>query len=94
MSNQPNKDNQLNQVNYYRKKPVTIKAIQWTGNNHAEVNHFLNYKGNDNLLNHHIVIETLEGNMFASVGDYIIQGVQGEYYPCKPDIFHQTYELV
>lgn len=40
------------------------------------------------------VIETLEGNMVVSDGDYIIKGVQGEHYPCKPDIFHETYENV
>lgn len=40
------------------------------------------------------VIETLEGNMVVSDGDYIIKGVQGEYYPCKPDIFHETYDKV
>jgi hypothetical protein len=41
-----------------------------------------------------MVIETLEGNMTANVGDYIIKGVKGEFYPCKPAIFEQTYELV
>ena len=41
-----------------------------------------------------LVIATLEGEMLASIGDYIIKGVQGEFYPCKPDIFGQTYELV
>jgi len=41
-----------------------------------------------------IVIETLEGNHFASVGDWIIKGVKGECYPCKPDIFELTYEIV
>lgn len=41
----------------------------------------------------YLQIKTLEGNMLASKGDYIIKGVQGEYYPCKPDIFKQTYEL-
>lgn len=40
------------------------------------------------------VIETLEGEMTVSDGDYIIKGVQGEFYPCKPDIFHETYEIV
>ena len=39
-------------------------------------------------------IKTLEGNIHASIGDYIIKGVKGEYYPCKPDIFHMTYEKV
>lgn len=41
-----------------------------------------------------LVIETLEGNMRASPGDFIIRGIKGEYYPCKPDIFEATYEVV
>ena len=51
----------------------------------------VDYSDKDNPI---IVIETLEGNHHASVGDYIIQGVQGEIYPCKPDIFEKTYEKV
>ena len=52
--------------------------------------------GNDSLLavSDGILINTLEGNMKASIGDFIIKGVQGEFYPCKPDIFEKTYEKV
>lgn len=90
---------------YYRKKPVVIEAIQWNGNNLAEVKEFV---GDDlecefclSLLRDEIKkilepvkIKTLEGDMNASIGDYIIKGVDGEFYPCKPDIFEKTYEEV
>lgn len=84
----------------YRKKPVVIEAIQWDGTNYEEICEFVNaslqrdarelYKGEaSNLL-----IQTLEGTMEARIYDYIIKGVKGEFYPCKPDIFAETYELV
>lgn len=76
----------------YRKKPVAIEAIQFTGGNINEVSIFVGYADIDAQGN--FVIDTLEGAMRASVGDYIIKGVQGEFYPCKPDIFEQTYEGV
>lgn len=79
----------------YRKMPIVIEAIQWTGQNIAEVNAFMSpvaaiYVGTDNL----IAIETLEGRMIANKGDWIIRGVKGELYPCKPEIFALTYEPV
>jgi hypothetical protein len=75
----------------YRKKPVEIDAIQWTGDNNIEIFKFCNMSYiNDQELR----IQTLEGSMIASVGDYIIKGVKGEFYPCKPDIFKLTYEKV
>jgi hypothetical protein len=79
----------------YRKKPVVIKAIQWTGENLEEVKELcefhshLSYESSDTL-----VIKTLEGDMKCQKRDYIIIGVNGEYYPCKPDIFEKTYEEV
>lgn len=76
----------------YRKKPVVIEAVQWLGDNHEEVTSFqggcAEYQGGA------VIIDTLEGEMKARVGDYIIKGVKGEFYPCKPDIFEATYELV
>lgn len=80
----------------YRKKPVVINAVQWTGFNLDEILKFA-YKTRrirfaDNLQDLHI--ETLEGVMTANEGDWIIKGVAGEIYPCKPDIFEQTYESV
>ena len=78
-------------IKKYRKKPVVIEAIQWTGDNTFDVFEFVGY---DCLVNCRLVIHTLEGKHYASVGDYIIKGVQGQFYPCKPDIFEQTYEEV
>ncbi len=90
----------------YRKKPVVIEAVQWTGKNHREMWDFLTGKVNDyiqpsgdnfyidhNKIKGGLVIKTLEGEHIATIGDYIIKGVKGEFYPCKPDIFQKTYEL-
>ena len=76
----------------YRKKPVVIEAIQWTGKNLPEIDNFIG-KIVDNKETT-LVIHTLEGDMEASIGDYIIKGINGEFYPCKPDIFDKTYEEV
>lgn len=76
----------------YRKKPVVIEAIRFTGANYEEIREFIGQNTPSSDLS--IVIPTLEGNMVAQKGDYIIKGVQGEFYPCKPDIFAETYELV
>lgn len=66
----------------YRKKPVVIEATQW-------------FKDGDHPAVTDIgLIATLEGNMHVTPGDYIITGVKGEHYPCKPDIFELTYEPV
>lgn len=76
----------------YRKKPVTIEAIQWLGTNLLEIDDFVGGSiANKGIT---LVIHTLEGDMEASIGDYIIKGVKGEFYPCKPDIFLATYEEV
>ena len=82
----------------YRKKPVVVEAVQWDGK----------YSTLENLKGIHITysvhsrkerlkvldlkIKTLEGDMMVNLGDYIIKGVKGEFYPCKPDIFEMTYE--
>ena len=84
----------------YRKKPVVIEAVQWDGTNQGEIAEFMSTpirtktspeEGNPSGK---ITIETLEGDMTASVGDFIIKGIQGEFYPCKPDIFEKTYEEI
>lgn len=80
----------------YRKKPIVIEAIQFTKQNISECRDFL---GKD-LISEPVIggetfrltIFTLEGNHTASLGDYLIRGVKGEHYPCKPDIFEMTYE--
>ena len=76
----------------YVKKPVEVEAIQWTGDNYEDIRNFTN--GESVLLIDDLVIPTLEGDHMASVGDYIIKGVKGEFYPCKPDIFEMTYAEV
>lgn len=92
----------------YKKKPVIIDAVQWTGKNHREMFDFLTentfkeesmtVSGDHFYIDHNkveggLIIKTLEGEHLATIGDYIIRGVKGEYYPCKEDIFHQTYEI-
>lgn len=95
-------------IKKYIKKPVEIEAIQLTKDNIIEVFNFLdetNYKETKSveeledfsqmmLKQGYIEIETLEGMMIANFGDYIIKGIKGEFYPCKPDIFQATYEEV
>ena len=73
----------------YRKKPVVIEAIQFTGN-FSEVEVFVG--GDAEFRDGQLVIATLEGAMRADHNDWIIKGVKGEFYPCKPDIFEMTYE--
>lgn len=78
----------------FRKKPVVIDAIQWTGDNWDEIAEFSPYGIKHNFLARSLEIDTLEGKMTAECEDWIIKGVQGEIYPCKPDIFLKTYEAV
>ena len=81
----------------YRKRPVVIEAVQWTGRNLREIFAFC---GQENIApierrpDYDLKIKTLEGVLKADRGDYIIKGVQGEIYPCKPDIFKSTYEQI
>lgn len=83
----------------YRKLPVVIEAVQFEDD--IDVFEELQELGLDPLRisyvdrnNTFLIIETLEGEMKANIGDYIIKGVNGEFYPCKPDIFEKTYEKV
>lgn len=79
----------------YVKKPVVIDAIQWTGTNTQEIYDFCNSGSRDcHVIGDNLMIKTLEGTMKASAGDYIIRGVHGEHYPCKPEIFAATYQAV
>ena len=81
----------------YRTKPVIISAIEWTDKNADEIQAFL---GDSGWIHETFsgcltcVIYTLEGELDASWGDYIIKGLKGEFYPCKPDIFHMQYEEI
>lgn len=93
----------------YRKKPIVIDTIQWDGFNISEIKEFVGksatYVIHDEFYNRgegipsvppwvDITIHTLEGDHKCSELDYIIKGVNGEFYPCKPDIFAKTYEPV
>lgn len=86
----------------FKKNPIVIEAVQWNGKNFDEISKFTK-----NFLGHKLAYEdaeelayktgkyfvhTLEGTMTASVGDWIIKGVSGEFYPCKPDIFQKSYQ--
>ncbi len=79
----------------YRKKPVVIQAVQLNigEKSMAEVQAFTNGNAQP-FINGCMRIDTMEGRMTAQVGDFIIKGVKGEFYPCKPDIFEATYEEV
>ncbi len=81
----------------FRKKPVVIEAVKWAGPATAPA--ILELTGFKAAVGLHegrqvVTIETLEGTMRAELGDWIIKGVKGEFYPCKPDIFEATYEPV
>ena len=76
----------------YRKKPVVIEAIQYNGENIDEIYEFTGDVLEETVTE--IGIRTLEGFMKMTPGDWIIKGVNGEFYPCKPDIFEKTYEAV
>jgi len=79
-------------IKYYQKKPVTISAVKWTGNNTQEIYNFTDNKAI--IKNGNLIIPTLEGTMAAKVGSYIIKGIKGEYYPCEGAIFEESYEEV
>jgi hypothetical protein len=78
----------------YRKKPVIIEAIQYREGYPLSVIEFAGGSAMWSRESNVVKIETLEGNMIANVGDWIIRGVNGKFYPCKPDIFEKTYEEV
>lgn len=79
---------------YYRKKPIPVEVRQYTGDNFIELQDW----SEDNIAmddySNNVFVATLEGPMFFDEGDYVIKGVHGEFYPCKSDIFEETYEEV
>lgn len=88
-------------MGFYRKKPVEVEAHKFEGSS-TNIGQIRNWIENGVWKETEIhtrdfrtmEIETLEGTMTANPGDYIIKGVEGEFYPCKPDIFHATYEAI
>lgn len=76
----------------FRKKPVVIEAVLFNGRNTADIHEFCGDKTREPVGENHMEIVTLEGVMKVSAGDYVIKGVNGEFYPCKPDIFAKTYD--
>lgn len=98
----------MEKVIEYVKKPVKIEAIKWNGRNEADIWAFTGQnlrisrplheveREQDNIPDsaYCIFIPTLEGEMRCDRGDYVIKGIAGEFYPCKPDIFEKTYEPV
>lgn len=84
----------------YRKKPVVIEAVIWEGWKSQDDIRKFNGGQNWTMTVHRLTntyslnIPTLEGVMLANEGDYIIKGIAGEFYPCKPDIFNNSYEVV
>jgi len=95
-------------IKKYRKKPVVIEAYQWykVSNYEEGVQRVVDYyrtpeldankkcKSCGDIMHNHGLIDTLEGGHIVCGGDWIIKGVKGEFYPCKPDIFEMTYEEV
>jgi hypothetical protein len=81
----------------FTKKPVEITAVEWTGTNTTELFEFCDKcfaKPIPGTEHKELIIPTLEGPMKASIGDFIIKGIKGEFYPCKSDIFWLTYDEV
>lgn len=86
-------------INKARKKPVEIEFVEYTNSTNIVdlydwSNDQIELVFENDTLQKRLYVNTLEGDMLVNTGDYIIKGVNGEVYPCKPDIFHKTYELV
>ena len=83
-------------ISIYRKKPLVVEALQWTGFNLDEVIGFcpVIQVGTELLVDRfpELFIRTLEGEMHVSLNDFIIKGVRGEFYACRPDVFWETYD--
>lgn len=77
----------------YRKKPIVFETIRWSGTNSVEIIDWIDGVWQAQVdINGDLLIETLDGVMKATQGDFIIKGIKGEFYPCKPDIFLESYE--
>lgn len=89
----------------YQKKPIIIEALQWDGHNNSEIEDFafghtmwcgdlVHRRASESWMGVMLYIYTLMGQIKVEHGDYIIKGLGGEFYPCRPDIFEQSYEKV
>lgn len=83
----------------FKKKPIVIEALRFVDDSPDTLCQLSVFMGPVRISYRHsrhpvILIQTLEGEMKASIGDWIIRGINGEYYPCKPDIFEKTYESI
>nr|DAE12003.1 MAG TPA: PGDYG protein [Myoviridae sp. ctBtT5] len=82
------------EVKNYRKKPIVVQATRYESIEQIKIS-FPNIEvRDDNRASRAISLKSLEGRVELQVGDYIIKGIKGEYYPCKPDIFEESYERV
>lgn len=82
-------------IKTFVKKPVKVRAVQWTGDNYEEIADFVGHISFPYSLDKDsVIISTLENNYYARKGDWIIRGINGEFYLCEPDIFEKTYEEV
>jgi hypothetical protein len=79
-------------IKKYVKNPIPVEAIHWDGDNVEEVKSFVEEVAQ--IRGGSLYIKTLEGEMFAPIGSYVIKGVNGEFYPCREDIFKKTYEEI
>lgn len=75
----------------YTKKPITVEAVQYTGENEAEVTAFTNRHACESAFYKCMTMPGPDGDYFIYAGDFVIKGVEGELYPCKPSAFHKTY---
>jgi hypothetical protein len=82
----------MTEAQYFQKRPVVVRAKEWTGNNLGELELFSG--GKVRLENDILCIQTAEGQKTASIGDMIIKGMIGELYPCDPEVFRMMYEEV
>jgi len=78
----------------YIKKPIPVEAIQWTGDNFKEVREFMDDTHVVITMYDDLIIPTLEGDMKAPKDSWIIRGAMGEYYPCRREVFEETYEPI
>lgn len=84
-------------IDFYKKKPITVKAVQWDGTNFGEIEQIArdcNPKCHLIYIDGILSIDTLDGAFFVNHGNWVIRGIKDEIYPCADDIFQATYSLI